>query len=556
MRDEKLRVDKEWIRARRELLNRVKSAVLSRIGGESEELRIYRERYEKELRRRWRRSTKNELLAQLERADIAYGGDFHAFGQAQRTHLKILRGLSGERPVVLGLECFDRRSQKWLDQYIKGEIRDLSRLRERVRWSENWGFAWESYAPLVDLARKRGFKLLALNSNLRGDLDGDLAERDRCAARLIRDCHLRQPGALIYVVFGDLHLASDHLPQAVRDELGLAMRPREVTIHLNSEKIYFQLARQGLELSVDVVRLSENHYCVMSSPPWLQWQSYLMFLEKTVDQDLHDDHGGSVDYTDQVSDLVRLVQSEIGLTFKLDDLSVYSSEDGRSWQRLTRHLQGSDLRVARYLLASGRSFFLPRGGIGYLARPTVNDAASLAGQYIHARTSRRQRTLWNQPADFPALIWVEAVAFFVSKLVNHKRQSNTLTDLRAQLAFVGSRDQEREALRLALDQSMSELVFLQQGRRRPLRIRPRRKTSYLEAARVLGGMMGERLYLAYRSHKLKKADIARVLKLDVEDRAFRDAYRSLVRLVGHSGPGGGASSSGFFAGIKSKRERL
>lgn len=524
--------DNEWIRARKTLLKQVKSEVARRLGEEPSDLREYRLRYEREFRRKWHVSAKTELLAAIDVADIVYGGDFHASSQSQRTHLRILRSLQGDRPVILALECFPRSVQKWLDRYIDGEI-GLDELKTHSRWSRAWGFPWEHYRPLFELARKRRFRLLALNEPLKSRSQFDLETRDANAAEVISHHYLQSSGALLYVIFGDLHLAEEHLPRQVAKRLKRPDRLRQVVVHLNSEKIYFQLASRGLEHQVDVVRLGPGRFCVMSSPPWVQWQSYLFFLERTDDHDRDldekSDDAGEFDPTDQVAALVRLVARDFGVRAKLDNLAVYSGEDSRVWRALERSLKPSERAVARAWLASGRSFYLPESGTAYLGRTSVNHAAALAGQYLHAELSGRRRPLWKMPGDFSALIWIEATAYFVSKLVNHHRRAETLADLRAQLAIASPSDQGREAMRLALDRLMSETIRVRQGRKRELLVRPRQKSSYFEAARVLGGMMGERLYMAYRSRKLSKKDLILLLGRDVTHRSFERVYEDILR---------------------------
>lgn len=526
--------DPVWIRARQALVRQLKMEVAHRLGPESEDLALYRRRYERGLRKPWEVSNKARLLAEIERADIVYGGDFHALAQSQRTHLRILRSISGDRPVILALECFPRSSQKWLDQYVAGKI-SIEELHKRTRWHRSWGFPWEHYKPLVELAKQRGFRLLGLNEAYGSKLHADLEKREENSARVIRDAYYRYPGALIYVIFGDLHLSEMHLPRHVKKQINSKTPLRDLIIHMNSERIYFQLAKKGLELDVDVVRLKSNRYCVLSSPPWVQWQSYLLFLEqweRSGDAALERIEEEGFDPTDQVVSLIRLAAKDLGLEFKINDLSVHCADENADWRSIEKTLKPSERSVARVLLASGRSFFIPQTGRGYLARTTINHAASLAGQYIHARLSKRRRTLWRMPADFCALIWTEAVAYFFSKLINHKRRSETFADLKAQLAMAGPSDQGREALRLALDQFMSELIWIRQSRRRPLRVRVRRKASYFEAARILGGIRGERLYLAYRSRKLNTKEIVNLLKIDVTSSKFQNDYEMILRKLG------------------------
>ena len=537
-----LKPDPEWIRDREKLLRQVKAEVSGRLGAEPADLREFRARYERELRRPWAVSSKSELMNAIESADLVYGGDFHASSQAQRTHLRILRALSDDRPVVLALECFARSSQKWLDAYLRGDLA-LDALKKRARWGKSWGFPWENYRPLLEIAKRRGFRLIGLNETTGSLTHASIPSREKKAAEKIREARRSSPSALVYVIFGDLHLAQGHLPRAVRQGLPRQGRLREVIVHLNPERIYFQLAARGLELTVDVVKLSESCFCIMSSPPWVQWQSYLLYLDRSLDdsaldrgdeeEDAEDDDDADVyDPTDQVAGLIRLVARDLKVAkdIKLNHLAVYSVDDNRVWQSLERKLKATERQIARQLLASGKSFYLPSSGAGYLARPTINHAATIAGQYVHAVLSGRKRSLWRMPSDFSRLIWVEATAYFMSKLINHQRRSRTLSDLKAELAMAATGDVTGiEAMKLAIDRLVSELIFVRQGRRRASRLRPRRKSSYLDAARILGGMLGDRLYMAHRSRKLGSKEIVQLLSRDVTHASFERDYEEILR---------------------------
>jgi Haem-binding uptake, Tiki superfamily, ChaN len=550
-----------WLETRKSLLKNVKQEVLRRLGGkEPQDVRNYAAVYERDLKKPWSPSSKRELLSAIEHADIVYGGDFHALAQAQRTHLRILRSLSDERPLVLALECFSTRSQKYLDAYMQGAI-SLDDLKKKTKWEKEWGFPWDHYKPLFELAKLRKFKLYGINAPSREERSGaELQRRDRLAASTLKSISRKHPGALLYVIFGDLHLAQAHLPKAVRDEFGPRANLSEIVVHLNSEKIYFDLAEKNLELTTDVVRLGENAFCIQSSPPWVKWQSYLFFLDHANEKesedllDDEDDEENVFDATDHVAALVKLAAGDLGVEVKVDDLSVYGETDERIWKEVESKTGVQDREVAQALLKNAKSFYLARGGIAYLPRATVNHAAGLAGLHLHAKLSGRKRNLWKMPGDFKALIWTEAVAYFISKLINHGRKAETLTDLKSQIAMAaksGKQESGSEALRLVLDMSMSELIQLRQGRTRALQVRPRRTSSYLEAARILGGMMGERLYLAYRSRKLEENELLRWLKRDVSSRAFSKVYDGINERLANMDFGQAKATV-----LKTRKERL
>jgi hypothetical protein len=520
--------DAKWVKTRRALLRQVKAEVQKRLGGRSpQDITEFSVRYERALKKAWKISSQDELVRRIEESDLVYGGDFHALAQAQRTHLRLLRRI--QKPVVLALESFQAASQKHLDAFISGDL-SLEDLRAKSKWDQTWGFSWDHYRPLLELAKARGFRLLALNSKIGSR---KLEARETKAARLIA----RNVGAghLLYVIFGDLHLAPSHLPLKVEKQLALTRskpRPRALTVHLNSERVYFQLASRGLETDVDVVKFSDSSFCVLSTPPWVKWQSYLLFLDRAgaFDHDERLDDETDFDPTDQVALLVRLAADDLGLAKdfrRINDLAVYGEDDGTIWREVAKRTSKFERATAESLLRTGQRFFLPDGGIAYQPKPTINSAASLAGLYLHARLSKRRESLWNFPSDIRANVWIEAVSYLISKMVNHSRRSETLAGLQTKLrSRTGS--ENAEALRLALDVRLSELARVRSGKRRPLQIQPRRRSSYVEASRILGGMLGERLYVAYRSRKLKKETLIAWLKHDPGSRSFLDLYYEIV----------------------------
>ncbi len=366
------------------------------------------------------------------------------------------------------------------------------------------------------------------------------------AAKQIVKAWSSDPDALMYVIFGDLHLAPAHLPSAVKKELARngkfnsSFKVNETTVHLNSEHVYFELAKRDLELSTEVVKFSDEKFCVLSTPPWVKWQSYLLFLDRALTSKAEtdsyetdpDEDDADFDPTDQVALLIRLASTDLGLQsdFKtINDLAVYSEDDEMIWREVSQRTDRVHRKQAEELLQAGRAFFLPEGGVAYLPKPTINAAASLAGLYLHARYSKRKRPLWNFPGDIRAAIWTEAVSYFISKLINHSRRSETVSSLRSKMS---DQSQNVEALKLALDIRLSEILRLQ-GRRktRTLKTRPRQKSSYLEASRILGGMLGERLYLAYRSRKLKRELLLKWLRKNPASKAFAVFYDVIIREV-------------------------
>lgn len=531
-----------WLKTRKKILRQIKRRVGDLLVKEPKELINYRREYEKSFKSSFYLSDIVELVTQMQQSQVVFGGDFHAFSQAQRMHLKILRRYAPQENITIALEATTLKQNKIVENYLNLRISEKTFLK-KMAWNESWGFPWENYRPLFELARERKYRIIGL-SNDAGVESSSLKLRDQAAAKILIDQLEKEPLRKIYVLFGDLHMAKEHLPHELKVLCERAkLQVKTLTILMNPEKIYFKLAEKGLENKIEIVKLNRDQFCVMGSPPWIQWQSYLMFLERSTDQMFQDDEL-EFDPTDEVKALVQLLSSDLKIKVQTNDLAVYSSYDEKVWRMIRKRLGKKDLKIVDELTQDGRSIYFPQNGVGYLARPSVNHVAELAGLYLHAKVSKRKKFFWNMPKDFEKQIWCEAMGFFISKLINHKRYSQSLLDLNAKLRDnTGEGDQE--ILKLALDHRMSEVLMLHQMKKRKKTFKPRRKTSYLFAARILGSMMGERLYIAMQSNKIKLSEIVEFLKFDPEQADFIDFYLKILRWL-----------EPVHLEMKSRRERL
>ncbi len=519
----------EWMVTRREILEQVKRQVGARLGVEPSDLKEYASAYKREFRKRWVESSKEELISAIMGAQLVYGGDFHAFSQAQRTHLRILRSLPRDREVLLGLECVESKDQALLDSFMSGKMSE-KRFLQRIRWKERWGFPWENYRPIFELARSRRMKVVGLNLITSRRTAKNLLRRDHHAGQIVSKLLKKHQGMLIYVIYGDLHLASSHLPKATRERVK-SFQYNEVTIFQNSERIYFELSKRDLEAHIDVVRVGKHSYCVLGAPPWVKWQSYLTYLEQNYDEDF-DEESFLVDGTERVHAYVRMLARDFGVDVRGDDIEIYGPLDESLSQVLAHHLSDLQRVVAKYLVRTGQSFLIVGTGVGYLAQPTVNHVAQVAGEYFLSCLSKKRRPLWRLPHDFTPLIWFQALSFFLTKLINNRRSADTLYDLKARLSVTHPRDQGREPLMLALAQKMVEVSWIQGRASRVQMPKVKRVTSYIEAARILGAMLGEQFYHYHRAGTLSRQDLLLFLKRDPLEESFDEFYKMIIIHIG------------------------
>ncbi len=217
-----------------------------------------------------------QLHNALHAADVVLIGDYHALPAAQRYAASLLeqRALAGDRPVVLGVETIFARDQHILEEWWRREI-DESELRQRIRFDLDWGYDWTPFHELLVAARDHGEAIYGLDCMPRENLR-KIGARDRHAAAKIAEIRDRHPDAVIFVLFGESHLAPGHLPRVVHKELPGA---RVLTVLQNVDALYWRAAGERVD-KVDAVRVNDDVLCVFNATPLEKYESYRLFLDQ------------------------------------------------------------------------------------------------------------------------------------------------------------------------------------------------------------------------------------------------------------------------------------
>jgi hypothetical protein len=457
------------LRLQRKIHSALESEVGRLLGELPESIVRYEKTYKesfKNIARRTRRSSRELLKRRMREADVVLVADYHTLGQAQRTALRLLQ--DSFRPGeewYLGLEFVPSNRQAELDAYSAGLLDTVSFLT-KIRYFEEWGFAWEQYAPLIEWARQNGVKLLALNRPKELPLyqwrkkgapqERDLNERDRWAAGIVSDLFEKKK-ARVFVLYGELHVGDLHLPTAMREisksRLGTALKC--VTIHQNNDALYWKLAKRGPEHLTDVLEMSSGHFHVISSTPWNKLQSVVSWAEGL---------GTSMERLPRTGVLApRATQISNSLGFEDDEWlcdlesealsrmqsygeamaeflklpppsfeavglhSVYSAdfvdELGRD-HGLSRQAR----RMLHQLVLKNARFYLHWSRTLYLGTPSANGAAEMAA-IVLGRGPVRSSSFFGDSTDtfFQALL-DQAFGFFGSLLVNPRRKCDLPQD--------------------------------------------------------------------------------------------------------------------------------
>ncbi len=533
----------DWINSRKEFLKKTKQKIKSRLGQVSEDLQQYTENYKTDTNSDWIISSKDELIQSLKGLDVVFSGDFHALVQSQKTHLRLMKEFIKNRSLVLAVEFFESKNQLDLENFLKNKM-DEKQFLEKILWNSHWGFPWENYKILIDWVRKNHVPVFGLNKYFKKRNQNSLEKRDRHSALLINQIRNEHPDSLVFVIFGELHIAKQHIPliyqkKKKKDKIGV--------IYQNIDSVYFDLLESGLESQVDVVRFSENRFCVCSAAPWIKWQSYFVFLDQSTDLDAFEsdsEEKKALDCTDYVARYVKWFSDELDFNVSFDDFEVFSRDDEIFWERLSHDLKKSEVALVKNWVAQGKSFYLPGLKIGYITTMSINHITTIAAKHFFTSLIGFKKPICSMPKEFLIDVWIECVTYFLTKLVNHKRKTDTLFDIKVQINQKTIDEYTKDTLLLVLDQKMTDLYLISKKKRFVKPFKPRQKSNYWDATRLLGGLLGEKLYNGYRIEKISKDFLRHLIQKSI-DKDFMDFYSKVLLAI--------ESSPTFF---RSKTERL
>ncbi len=401
-------------------------------------------------------STKTDLIKKVSGADLVFHGDYHTLRQSQRCVLRILREIQGKREVILCLEMFYGMDQRYINAFMDGELSEGVFIR-KIDYRKKWPFSWQNWSPIIYFCQDHGIPIIGINSDPGEGISG-IRDRDRYAAKVIAKTLLKNPGKLIYVVDGDFHVSPNHLPNEVEQLLVLLdIQIRSFIIYQNAENLFWKMCEQGIEES-DVIRISENSFCVMNTMPANKVQSYLNWLEYSEDayypvhgewgEDSSEGRGLSVQ--DIASDLASILKLDL-YPQALEQLNVYYANnlDFMDLIHDMPEVKGK-IRLIKEKMKSGEGFLLEYEQEGkeayliYLPNSNLNMAAEEATHFVNAVCRGRltaglslfDRFYWN--------VITECLGFFGSKFINEKRKAHSENSLRRLLGQM-KRDEYQKA---------------------------------------------------------------------------------------------------------------
>jgi Haem-binding uptake, Tiki superfamily, ChaN len=330
----------------------------------------------------------HQLSTIIRAADVILIGDYHALPSAQRFAATLLeqRAQPGDRPVVLGVETIFARHQHILEEWWRREI-DEEELRQRMRFDLDWNYDWPPFYELLVTAREHADAVYGLDCLPREDLR-KIGARDRHAADKINEIHERHPNAVILVLFGESHLAPQHLPRVLRERLP---QQRMLTVLQNVDALYWQ-ATGAQQERVEAVRVNDDVVCVFNSTPLEKYESYRLCLSRWSQEG------------EQQADIGPTIYNLIDSLLRFLQVDRYSSHNGTQPKFLVDllpevHCGSSDARLRRLLsrvtneaerveamlqrVESRGTVYLPAINAFYVREFQMTCAAEEASRFLH-----------------------------------------------------------------------------------------------------------------------------------------------------------------------------
>jgi hypothetical protein len=508
----------------------------------------------------------DDVRREIAKTGIALVGDYHALPNSQRYLASLLRDSEfRQRPLVLGLETIFARDQHILDEWSSGEIDEVE-LRQRIRFDIDWGYDWPPFYELLSAARDRGASIYGLDCMPREDLR-KIGARDRHAADKITSLRHSHPDALIVVLFGESHLAPQHLPALLQQRL-----PAEplLTVLQNIDALYWRAAGEALD-HVEAVQVSginnddqENVLCVFNATPLEKYENYRLCLDRWRRSD--DEHGAP-DLGPTLYNLIEGLVRFLGINQYsphnttqprlLVDLmpEVYSHNSDALLRRLlSRKGFTADQRrsLLRQVRVRGSVYLTPINAV-YVRQFRMTSSAEDATRFLHqacrglpgvsnGKLPAHHRLNPNHSANagpsaqplphedaFYMTVLEHALAFFGSRILHPARPALRDTDI-ADLFDVTREDLEQQTA-LPFADAVEALDFLTQHRdgnhvAAQVPAFAGRKAEYV--TQQLGYLTGNDLYDAYLEGHFTTAALRKLFLTHIEHPGVaREAYIQL-----------------------------
>ena len=494
--------------------------------------------------------SKDSLLRFCSEADTLLVSDFHALDSCQFFLCEVLEDLSRmqQRPLVLLLEAIFTRDQHIVDEWQANATSDAE-LRQRLRFDVDWGYDWEPFLHTLKVARELRIPIYGADCAPRGNMRR-IAQRDRHAADTVARARLAHPDALLVVLFGESHLAPNHLPREISGRM-----PAECvrTVLQNVDALYFHSAGE-LDQQIAALRVDASTAAVFNATPIEKWQSYRLWIARWREE------SRNPDFTPAVYDLIDALLAFL-------HVGRYSEEDGSSRYFIDCYPEVanvSSLLRARALIARKRlpemrrrqllaqvidhgSCYIPELNFLIVHRLRMQAAAKDVCCFVHHACRDFKETVGSNNGTqteqrFYARVLEHALVDFGARVLYPSRPFNEEDDLCS--LYAQAEDELEATIPLSNQEHMRILDCVMLHRDYELHSRsyatkPALIQEFLSApamtlellASYLGELLGSDLYRAYIAGRFSRRELRSLFFRKLAASDAREIYFATVRRV-------------------------
>jgi len=379
-------------------------------------------------------SSFDDLVITSCKSDIVYVGDYHALASAQAFEARLLKEIASRTTrVVLCVEMLFGRQQRILERFLHDEISEEEFLR-RIRYELEWGYDWSSFRQVFQVAKEYGLAVFGIDCEPRNGFRY-IRKRDSYAAARIVDIVQRYPDAKLVVVIGESHLARNHLPRKVQENLDRkSLECRSLIVLQNLESVYWQLVERGLP-QADVVRLAPDVFCVFNASPIGKYEAYRQVLDRwkgdNEDESVIDLTPTLYNIIDTILEFLKVDKYAYCLRregscveFLVDAYpEVYAPDEADAFRRILRGSRFTSEEVDAVLshIQKKGSCFVPRLNAIFLGQFDLAHGGEESAHFVNLclkREIHEQAPMDLRQHDlFYTQVMEEALAFFGSKLI-------------------------------------------------------------------------------------------------------------------------------------------
>jgi hypothetical protein len=427
----------------------------------------------------------DEVLRAAVKANLIWVGDYHALAKSQIYVVELLKGIAERKPnVSLAVEPIFARSQDVLDRWMSGQISEQEFL-ERIHYHEEWGCEWTGYKAIFETARELGIRVYGVDCHPRNDMRS-IGRRDLGVARRIVRLMQTDPTQTLVVVFGESHLARNHLPGRVRAILGRrGISLKDLVILQNIDALFWKLQETGL-VDTRAVRVSDGRYCVFNATPIEKYESFRQYLHRCIEED------SSGDWTLLAQTLIEVM---------MDFLDLKNDES------VVDHLPAID-------------------GI------QLSIAAEKFARRIHqaCRGELEKRIERAAQDEFFVKVIENGLGYFCSKLLDSSRDGIESLAERV-LTQIGRDDRLTRAIELLVDPGRRPGTQHFAALRTAIEAKAGKQKTTRMLSQLLGYALGRRLYNAYLKSRISRKEIQALFNdpLNTPNRPL-ECYRALHML--------------------------